>query len=196
MPDYARDTKLNLGTVIGTSPLTPQQLWGSALACAVSARNPVVIREIAAEADARLEPGVVVAAKAAASIMAMNNVYYRGRHLLGSPEYGSLPARLRMQIIGDPGVDKADFELWCLAASAVTGCGVCLESHEKALLGAGVGREAVHEALRVAAVIHASAVTLDAEEAFGQTLGHTLGQLLSQQGLGKAPSQGRNGAPG
>ena len=48
---------------------------------------------------------------------------------------------------------------------AITGCGVCLESHEKTLIGTGIGREAVHEALRIAAVVHAAAVTLDAEAA-------------------------------
>ncbi len=163
LPDYARDTKLNLGTVLGTSPLTEQQLWGTALACAIAARSPVVLREIAAEAADHLKPEALQAAKGAASIMAMNNIYYRSKHLIGDDAYQSLPARLRMQIIGNPGVDKADFELWCLAVSAITGCGVCLESHEKTLMGAGVGREAVHEALRVAAVIHAAAVTLDAE---------------------------------
>lgn len=163
LPDYARDTKLNLGAVLGTSPLTEQQLWGAALACAIAARNPVVLREIAAEAADHLKPEALQAAKGAASIMAMNNIYYRSKHLIGDDAYQSLPARLRMQIIANPGVGKADFELWCLAVSAITGCGVCLESHEKTLMGAGVGRAAVHEALRVAAVIHAAAVTLDAE---------------------------------
>jgi alkyl hydroperoxide reductase subunit D len=165
MPDYAKDTKLNLSSVLGTSTLTPQQLWGTALATAISSRNPAVIRHIAEEANGRLKPEAVQAAKGAASIMAMNNIYYRGKHLIGSPEYASMPARLRMQVIGNPGVDKADFELWCLASSAVTGCEVCVESHEKAVMSAGVGREAVHEALRIASVIHAAAVTLDAEAA-------------------------------
>jgi alkyl hydroperoxide reductase subunit D len=97
--------------------------------------------------------------------MAMNNVYYRAKHLIGDETYATMPARLRMQIIGSPGVDKADFELWCLAVSAITGCGTCLESHEKVLRTAGVTREVVHEAIRIAAVVHAAAVTIDAEEA-------------------------------
>ncbi|MEU7826539.1 carboxymuconolactone decarboxylase family protein [Catellatospora sp. NPDC049111] len=165
LPAYARDTKLNIGAVLGTSPLTAQQLWGTALACAFAARNAFVLREIAAEAADHLKPEAIEAAKGAASIMAMNNVYYRSKHLIGDDAYQSLPARLRMQIIANPGVDKADFELWSLAVSAITGCGVCLESHEKTLIGTGVGREAVHEALRIAAVVHAAAVTLDAETA-------------------------------
>lgn len=165
LPEYAKDTRLNLGSVLTASTLPTQQLWGTALACAVAARNAVVLREIAEEAAGQLKPEAVTAAKAAASIMAMNNVYYRAKHLVGDDGYQALAARLRMQVIARPGVDKVDFELWSLAVSAITGCGVCLESHERTLRAAGLSREAVHEALRIAAVVHAAAVTLDAEAA-------------------------------
>ncbi|PWR10253.1 alkyl hydroperoxide reductase [Micromonospora acroterricola] len=165
LPEYAKDIRLNLGSIVGTSTLTPVQAWGTALACAVASRNPVVLREIAAEALGHLEPEGVRAAKGAAAIMAMTNVYYRAKHLIGDEQYASTPARLRMQIIARPGVDKGDFELWCLAVSAINGCGVCLESHEKALRRSGFTREQVHEALRISAVVHAAAVTLDAEAA-------------------------------
>ncbi|MEH0973356.1 carboxymuconolactone decarboxylase family protein [Micromonospora sp. CPCC 205546] len=165
LPEYAKDIKLNLGSTIANSTLTPAQAWGTALACAVAARNPQVLREIAAEAGGQLKPEAIEAAKGAATIMAMNNVYYRAKHLIGDEQYQSIPARLRMQIIAKPGVDKADFELWCLAVSAITGCGVCLESHEKTLRNAGFSREQVHEGLRIAAVVHAAAVTLDAQAA-------------------------------
>ncbi|MFB9904540.1 carboxymuconolactone decarboxylase family protein [Allokutzneria oryzae] len=168
MPDYAKDTKLNLGSVIGTSTLPKQQLWGTAVAVAVAARNAEVLRELVEAASEHVPAEVVTAAKAAASIMAMNNIYYRSKHLIGDEEYTNLPARLRMQVIGNPGVDKVDFELWCLAVSAVTGCGICLESHEKALRKAGLSRETVHEALRIAAVVHGAAVTLEAERALAQ----------------------------
>ncbi|MBM0238183.1 carboxymuconolactone decarboxylase family protein [Micromonospora sp. ATA32] len=165
LPEYAKDIKLNLGSTVGTSTLSPVQTWGIALACAVAARNPVVLREIAADAAEHLKPEAVEAAKGAATIMAMNNVYYRAKHLIGDEQYGSMPARLRMQIIARPGVEKGDFELWCLAVSAITGCGVCLESHEKTLRGSGFTREQVHEGLRIAAVVHAAAVALDAQAA-------------------------------
>ncbi|HEY0700247.1 MAG TPA: carboxymuconolactone decarboxylase family protein [Micromonospora sp.] len=165
LPEYAKDIKLNLGSTVGTSTLSPSQAWGTALACAVAARNPVVLREIATEAADHLKPEAVEAAKGAATIMAMNNIYYRAKHLIGDESYASMPARLRMQIIGRPGVDKGDFELWCLAVSAITGCGTCLESHEKTLRGTGFTREQVHEALRIASVVHAAAVALDAQAA-------------------------------
>ncbi|MFF0860685.1 carboxymuconolactone decarboxylase family protein [Nonomuraea sp. NPDC003560] len=165
LPDYAKDTRLNLGSVTTTSSLTDQQLWGTVLACALATRSARVIAELSQDAADHLSAEAFTAAKAAASIMAMNNVYYRATHLIGDETYATLPARLRMTVIGNPGVDKTDFELWCLAVSAINGCGRCLESHEQVLRGAGLPREQVQEALRVAAVINATAATLEAEAA-------------------------------
>ncbi|GGS70445.1 carboxymuconolactone decarboxylase family protein [Nonomuraea spiralis] len=165
LPDYAKDTRLNLGSVTTTSSLTDQQLWGAVLACALATRSARVIAEVSQDAAGHLSAEAFTAAKAAASIMAMNNVYYRATHLIGDETYATLPARLRMTVIGNPGVDKTDFELWCLAVSAINGCGRCLESHEQVLRGAGMPREHVQEALRVAAVINATAATLEAEAA-------------------------------
>ena len=109
------------------------------------------------------------AAKAAAAVMAMNNIYYRGKHLLadeGAKDYEDIPARLRMQVIATRGgVEAEDFEFWCLAVSAVNGCGGCLAAHERKLRELGLGRDQIHEALRIASVVHAVAVTLEAEDA-------------------------------
>jgi alkyl hydroperoxide reductase subunit D len=165
LPDYAKDTKLNLGSILGNSKLPAQLLWGAVLACAVTARNATVLRELGAEAGEHLSPEAVTAAKGAASVMAMNNIYYRGKHLISDREYDNVPARLRMGFIGNPGVDKTDFEFWCFAVSAIGGCGVCLDSHEKVLREAGLDRETIHEGLRIAAVVNAAAVTMGAEEA-------------------------------
>ncbi len=114
IPDYAKDLRLNLGSVIGNSELPQQQLWGTVLACAIASRSPRVLRELEEEANAKLSPEAYTAAKSAAAVMAMNNVFYRTRHLLSDPEYGNLRAGLRMNVIGNPGVEKVDFELWSL----------------------------------------------------------------------------------
>lgn len=163
LPGYAKDLKLNLGSVIGNSRLPSQQLWGTVLSTAIASRSEKVLTEFDAEARDNLSPEAYDAAKAAAAVMGMNNVYYRALHLIGDPEYSTLRAGLRMNIIGNPGVDKTDFELWCLAVSAVNGCGRCLESHEQTLRGTGVPRETIQEAIKIASVVHAVAVTLDAE---------------------------------
>lgn len=163
LPDYAKDLRLNLASVAAEAALTEQQRWGALVATAIASRNGLVIRAIEAEAAAKLAPEALAAAKTAAAIMAMNNVYYRFVHLVGSDDYRTLPARLRMNALAKPGVEKADLELWSLAVSAVNGCGMCLESHETVLREHGVAREAIQAAARIAAVVHAVAVTLEAE---------------------------------
>jgi lipoyl-dependent peroxiredoxin subunit D len=165
LPEYAKDQKLNLSAVLTDTVLTPQQRWGTLLAAALAARNADVIAAVAAEAAQHLTPEANEAAKAAASIMAMNNIYYRFVHLAGDKDYASMPAKLRMNVIGKPGVEKADFELWSLAVSAVNGCGMCIEAHDRALKQIGLGKGAIQQAIRIAAVIHAVAATLDGEAA-------------------------------
>ncbi|MFF4414014.1 carboxymuconolactone decarboxylase family protein [Streptosporangium sp. NPDC001559] len=165
LPDYAKDVKLNLGSLVTTSSLGEQQLWGTLLACAAATRSQRVIAEIAAEAADVLSAEAFRAAKGAAAIMAMNNVYYRSMHLIGDETYATMPAKLRMTIIGNPGVDKVDFELWSLAVSAIGGCGRCLESHEQVLRKAGLPREQIQEAIRIAAVVNAVAAVLETEAA-------------------------------
>ncbi|OIV37133.1 alkyl hydroperoxide reductase [Mangrovactinospora gilvigrisea] len=165
LPAYAKDLKLNLGSVIGNSDLPEQQLWGTVLACAHASRSARVIRELEPEAKTHLSAEAFEAAKAAHAIMQMNNVYYRTVHLLSDDEYGKLRAGLRMNVIGNPGVEKADFELWCLAVSAVNGCGMCLDSHEKVLRQAGADRETVQAAYKIAAVLNAVGAVLDGEAA-------------------------------
>ncbi len=113
----------------------------------------------------RLAPEALEAAKAAGAIMAMNNIYYRFIHLASAPDYRTLPAKLRMNVIGKPGVAKPDFELWSLAVSAINGCGMCIDAHERELRKAGLGTEAIQAAVRIAAVVHAVAATLDGEAA-------------------------------
>jgi alkyl hydroperoxide reductase subunit D len=160
LPDHARDLRINLGAITNSSTLKPQQAWGTALAAAVASRNAEVVDAIAAEAP--LTPEAEAAARGAASIMGMNNIYYRFQHMMGERSaYADLPARLRMQIMGRPGVDHVDFELWCLAVSVITGCENCVRNHESTVRERGGTAEQVQDAVRIAAVVHAVALTLD-----------------------------------
>ncbi len=166
LPEYAKDLKLNLGSLATEPGLTVQQRAGTFIASALAARNAEVTRALVAEFGPLLSPEALTAAKAAAAIMGMNNVYYRFTHLVGG-EYPRLPAKLRMNVMAKPGVEKADFELWSLAVSAINGCGMCMEAHERVVVQAGLGREQVQAAVRIAAVVHAVAATLDGEDALG-----------------------------
>jgi lipoyl-dependent peroxiredoxin subunit D len=162
IPAYAKDIKLNLSAVLRQTELTPQQLWGTALSCAIAARNPILLKAISAESQAHLSEQAADAARTAASIMSMNNVYYRFLHLTENEKYKQIPARLRMQGIRTHGVDHADFELWCTAVSAIGNCKACVASHEQVLREKGITEEQVASAVRIAAVVHAAAVVLDA----------------------------------
>lgn len=163
IPDYARDLRLNLASVLtpqGAPGLSEAQLWMTALASAIAARNDELTRAVDAEAAARLTPAEIAAARAAAAIMGMNNIDYRFLHLVGDEEYAKLPARLRMNVIANPGVPKVDFEMVSLAVSAINRCGHCVIAHERALRRHEVGREAVQSAVRIASVLHAVAAVL------------------------------------
>src|SRR5262245_16908651 len=168
IPDYARDLRLNLGSVLaptGAPGLSERQIWGVALASAIAARNPEFTRSIEALAAPHLDEAYLNATRAAAAVMGMNNVYYRFLHLVEEPEYAQMPARLRMNVIGNPGIDKLDFELLSLAVSAVNGCGMCVTAHERKLREGGVGVEAIQSAVRIASVVHAVAVALEYQAA-------------------------------
>jgi alkyl hydroperoxide reductase subunit D len=164
IPDYAKDLRLNLTSLAADATLTPQQRAGTFIASALASRNAAVTRAIVAEFGPALSPEALNAAKAAAAVMAMTNVYYRFTHLVGG-DYPNMPARLRMNVIGKPGVEKLDFELWSLAVSAVNGCGMCMESHEKVVRHGGLTQEQVQTAVRIASVVHAVAAILDGEAA-------------------------------
>ena len=116
-----------------------------------------IVAAAEAEVEGKLSPEAANAARAAAAVMAMNNVYYRFVHLTSNPEYGKMPARLRMNVIGSPGIEKEDFELFSLAVSAMNGCGMCIDSHERVLQQHGVKPEVVQSAVRIGAVIKAVA---------------------------------------
>jgi alkyl hydroperoxide reductase subunit D len=163
LPGYARDLALNLGSVLtpaGAPGLSERQIWGVALAAAASSGNAAYTRSVQALATRHLDAAHISAAHAAAAVMAMNNVYYRFLHLVQDEEYAKLPARLRMNVIGNPGIAKVDFELLSLAVSAINGCGTCVASHERQLRAHGVERESVQSAVRIAATVHAVARVL------------------------------------
>jgi alkyl hydroperoxide reductase subunit D len=165
LPAYAKDLSLNLSSLAAETVLSDQQKWGAFLASAHATGHPAVVGAIEAATVAGLSPEAANAAKAAAAIMGMNNVYYRALHLISNPEYRTLPARLRMNALANPGVEKADFELWSLAVSAINGCGMCLDSHEAELKKHGVPAQQVQAALRIAAVVNAVSQVLQAQDA-------------------------------
>ncbi len=161
LPEPARDIKLNLQAVLTSGALSETQRWGVAAACAIATRNPALRAATLADALQFGGEAVVDDAKAAAALMAMNNVYYRFRHMAGKEVYNAKPARLRMTRIAQPKTSKIDFELFCLAVSAVNACEQCIRAHERTVVEGGLTDEHVHDAVRIAATIAATAIALE-----------------------------------
>jgi alkyl hydroperoxide reductase subunit D len=161
LPEAARDIKLNLQSVLQDGTLTPAQRFGVAIASAAAARSPLLRHALVEDAQGVVDAAVIEDAFAAAALMAMNNVFYRFRHTVGKPSYADKPARLRMNRLVKPAGSKVDFELMSLAASAINDCEACVAAHEKAVIEGGLSEDHVHDAVRIAATIHAAAVSLE-----------------------------------
>jgi len=166
IPAHAKDLKLNFSSVVTQqTDLSPVQAWGTAVASAYAAGNADLLKSVVDNASQHLSEQQIDAAKGAAAIMGMNNIYYRFLHLTSNDKYKTIPARLRMNIMRTHGVDSLDFELWSTAVSAINGCGACVDSHEKTLRDKGMEEEKILAAVRIASVIHAIARMLSAESA-------------------------------
>jgi lipoyl-dependent peroxiredoxin subunit D len=166
LPNYAKDLKLNYSSLVrNNSELTLQQLWGTIVASAIATRSAVLTAAVLDEAAVRLNPTEFEAAKSAAAIMGMNNIYYRFHHLSSNEKYATMPARLRMNAMRTHGIEPLDFELLGIAVCAINGCGKCVDAHEKIVREKGASEETVLAVVRIASVIHAIGAVLDAERA-------------------------------
>jgi alkyl hydroperoxide reductase subunit D len=165
IPSYAKDIKLNFSSLLNSDKnSSEQQFWGIMLASAITCKNKMLMEAVNTTAQNYLSSEAISAAKTAAALMAMNNIYYRFTHLVSNTEYTKMPANLRMSAMAQPGVDKIDFELYALAVSAINGCGMCMDSHEKILVRKGVSKELIQAAIRIAASVHSVGVVLSAEQ--------------------------------
>ena len=159
--DFGKDIRLNLQSV-STAECAPglnaEQRTGIALSTALALGSQEVIDAVMNEYSP--SASVIEASKAAATIMAMNNIYYRFLHLSDDKEFSTMPAKLRMNIIGKPPVEKVDFELMSLAVSAISGCGKCINAHIHEIKKAGVSSEGIQSAIRIASVLNATKTAL------------------------------------
>ena len=167
LPEYAKDTKINLGKLVSgddVAGLTTNQAYGIALASAYATKQQDVIRAVNEQVADTLSDAEVQAAKAAATIMGMNNIYYRFVHLVSDADYQKMPAGLRMNIIANSGIDKIDFELMSLAVSAINGCGMCIDAHVHEVVKGGVSKQGVQSTIKIASVLGATAQAMVIEE--------------------------------
>ena len=167
LPPYAADLRDNLDALADDRELSAPERWGCLLACACAAGEPTTLREVLDGAREVLGERGVQAAKAAAAVTAMNNIYYGALGGLKNSEYANMPSRLRMEGLAHPGADPVVFELWCLSVSALNGCGPCMDAQDEELRRRATPPSRIQTALRLAAVLGAVARVLAAEAAAG-----------------------------
>ncbi len=162
LPEWFKDIRLNLTSVLRGTTLPANQTWAVALTAALFQRSPTLAAALRADGAALLSTADVEDAQAAAALMGMNTVYYRFRHLIGKPAYTQMKANLRMNRMVNPSTSKKQFELCALACAVLAGCEMCLKAHEETLLK-NQGTEAqVHDVVRIAAAVGGAVVALDA----------------------------------
>jgi lipoyl-dependent peroxiredoxin subunit D len=162
LPEYAKDVKINLSTLVSqeNQALTAKQVFGAALTSAYVTKEKTLIQVLENEVQNILSEVELKAVKTSAALMGMNNIYYRFLHISHDKEYGQMPAGLRMQGIMNHGIDKIDFEIFSLAASVVNGCGMCIDAHANQLVKRGISKTQVQMVAKIAAVVNSAAQVL------------------------------------
>ncbi|MDR2174080.1 MAG: carboxymuconolactone decarboxylase family protein [Burkholderiales bacterium] len=162
IPDYAKDIRLNLDSVIERSPLPREEVLGCALAAAFAAKNSELVTMLRrAMPDAEAEGALT-----ASSLMGMTNVWYSFIEMADDEEIKKQQAGLRMNAYATyGGVSQRKFEMWALSASLVGKCRFCVSSHVAALKKTGVTDAELKEIGRIAATVNSVALILNAEQA-------------------------------
>jgi lipoyl-dependent peroxiredoxin subunit D len=162
LPAEAKDLRINLKRVLEGESLSVELTWGTALASAYYIRHRELTAAIVSDAKvAGVSDAIFEDARGAASIMGMNTIYYRFRHLMNSEAYNQRPANLRMMRMQQVATTKENFELFSIGPAALAGCEMCLKAHEAMVKKGGMNEDNVHDAVRIASILHGVAVALD-----------------------------------
>lgn len=159
---YLRDLKLNVAAAFKSKHLTPKEAALLSLAVAVNEKNDVLItafENMCRKYDATAEE--IAEAHACASLLSLNNVFYRFRHYMkGNDYYNNTPAGVRMSIMMNPAMGKELFELMSIVVSALNGCEQCVTSHEHTIKESGTPEARIYDAVRLAAIIKSLSVVV------------------------------------
>lgn len=168
LPETAKDIRLGLQGVLtpeGSQGLDNTQIWGTALAVAMTVRHKGLLAAVRADAAQHLDDTGVKAAETAATLMGATNVYYRTTYShMKDDTYKTMPAGIRMNASRTHGHDAVNYELYALGASVVGNCASCINAHDKQVKDHGISREAVQSIVRIASYFNATAIALDAME--------------------------------
>ena len=161
---YVRDLRINLKNALSSENLNIKDAYLIALAIAVNERNNSLIEAFTKHAK---EKGATVPeiaeTCACASTLASNNVFYRFKHFIkdSNPNYQSMPAGIKMNIMMSPVLGKELFELISLTVSAINGCESCVNSHEESVRHYGCSEARVYDAIRLASIVRGLTIAIN-----------------------------------
>lgn len=162
LPDYAKDIRLNLDSVVGRSSLDPADAVGAMLAAAFALKSKTLMDAV--RSSGQLNEVDTNAALTAAALMGMNNVWYPYVEMANDSDLKTQRPELRMNAYATHGgIERRRFELFALAASIVGKCHFCIQSHYKLLQETGMTAVQLRDIGRIAAVTAAAAQVLAAE---------------------------------
>lgn len=167
LKDYAKDIRINIGNVLSeeSAPgLNEKQIYGSALSVAMSINDSFLVKQLSLASENLLSEQDILGIKTAVVLMGMNNVYYKAVNLSEDSELLNKPAALRMTMMVKHGIDPTDFEIYSLAISTISGCGMCIKSHSQKLKQEGLSIDGIQSIIRIAAVIQAANKALNLEK--------------------------------
>ncbi len=159
---YLKDLKLNVSGSLNSRNLTRKETLLIALAVAITDKHSVLIaafEQLAVKEGAT--PDEIAETHTCASIMGLNNIFYRFKHYMHDVElYNKQPAGLRMSAMLLPTMGKRMFELISLVLSAVNGCERCVGAHEHSVKQHEVTEIQIFDAIRLGSVIKSLCITL------------------------------------
>jgi len=162
IPDYAKDIRLNLDSVVARSSLDPADALGAMLAAAFALKSKTLVDAV--RNSGQLTEVDMNAALTAAALMSMNNVWYPYVEMADDNDLKTQRPELRMNAYATHGgVERQRFELYALAASIIGKCHFCIQSHYRLLKETGLTATQLRDVGRIAAVVAAAGQVLAAE---------------------------------
>ena len=154
IPDYSKDIKLNLSSLIINSDMDEKLVYGCALASALALDNEKISDIFIEECKSRFDNDYVEAVKGTVCIMTLNNVWYKYREAMPNNEMKMAPQKMRVNIMREyAGLDMELFESLSLCISAVNGCQFCVTAHSELLLNNGKSKDYILNIGRIASTI-------------------------------------------
>ena len=154
IPDFAKDVKLNLSSLVMNSEYDEELVYGCAYASSLTIGDDYIASVFEEECRNRFGPKFINSVKATVTIMSLNNVWYKYRDSMPTTEMKMAPQKMRVNIMANhAGLDKILFESMSLCVSAINGCTFCVKAHSDLLLENEKTKEYIFNIGRIASVI-------------------------------------------